>query len=100
MIELANVARPRMREQQLHRSRIEPRQRLAIPHRVAPKKVRGQHGDVLPSLAQRRQSNLDRVEAKEQVLPKASRLDLLLQIGVRRRNDTNVDVPRPTGANS
>jgi hypothetical protein len=57
-------------------------------------KVLGERGDILATLAQRRQMNLDRIEAEQQVLAEASRRDLGVQVGVRRGEDADVDVSR------
>src|SRR5258706_3535506 len=73
MIELTDVAGPRVIEQRLQRRRLEPGEVLAIALRVLPQEVRGQRRNVLTALAQRRQLDLDRVQPEEQVLPEAAR---------------------------
>src|SRR5205807_8368058 len=54
----------------------------------------GQRLYVFAALGQRREVNLDRVEAEEEVLAEAARGDLLLEVGVRRRDDAHVRAPR------
>jgi hypothetical protein len=50
-----------------------------------PQKMLGQHGNVFEPVAQRRQTNLDRVQTKQKVLAKTSRRHLGVQIRIRRR---------------
>ena len=76
VIELADVARPAVIEQHLHRRRIEAGQRLAIALRVQPQEVPRQQRDVFAPIAQRRQVHFDRVQAEEQVLPESAGLRL------------------------
>ena len=45
----------------------------------------------------RRQRDLDRVQAKKQVLPKTSGGDFLVQIGVGRGNDPHIRMQRSRG---
>ena len=61
-----------------------PRERLAVARGVAPQEVRGEQRDVLAPLAQRRQADLDGVDAEQQVLAEAAGRDLRAQVGVGR----------------
>jgi hypothetical protein len=61
---------------------------------VLPQKVLRQEGDVLAALAQRRNPDLNGVEAEEQVLAEAARGDLLADVGIGRRDDSHVDAAR------
>ena len=76
MVELADVARPAVGEQRLHRRGLEARDALAVALGVALQEVPGQQRDVLPPLAQRRHVDLDRVQAEEKVLAEAPGRDL------------------------
>ena len=53
-----------------------PRERLAIPGRVVRQEMRGERGDVVAPIAQRRQVNDDGVQPVEQVLAEAAGGDL------------------------
>src|SRR5207249_3142235 len=94
VIQLADVARPRMIEQRLQRPRLEAGDVLPVPLRVLPEEVVGERGDVLAPLAKRRQLNLDRVQPEEQVLAEAARRDLFGEVRVRRRDDPHIDLAR------
>src|SRR6185436_21086823 len=59
-----------------------------------------QRRDVFLALAQRRQAQADDVEAMEQVLAERARLDPLLEILVRRRDDANVALHRVVAADA
>ena len=60
--------------------------------------------DVLLALAQRRQVDVDDVEAVVQVLAEPAALDLVVEVAVRRGDDADVDLDRqrcePTRSNS
>ncbi len=73
MIELAHVSRPGVRLQRSQRFRFETHNGLSVPPGVALQEVLGEYFDVLPTLTQRRQANLDRIQAKEQVLTEIGR---------------------------
>src|SRR2546427_1057481 len=92
VIELADVAGPRMIQQRLKRRRFESGDVLAIPLRMQPKEVRGERRNVFTPIAERRQLNLDRVQPEEQILTEPTRRDLLAQVGVGRRHDAHVHV--------
>ena len=73
VIELADVAGPGVLEQHLHRAALEPGQPLAIALRVLPQEVLREQRQVLAAIAQRRQPDLDGVQAEQQVLPEPAR---------------------------
>ena len=52
----------------------------------------GQGGDVFLALAQRRQPDLERVHAEEQVFAEAPFGDHVLQVAIRRADDADIDV--------
>ena len=87
MIELADVAGPRVLEEDLHRAAFEAGQPLAIALRVLPQEVLGEQRRVFAPVAQRRQADFDGVEAEEQILPESPGRDLFGDIGVGGRND-------------
>ena len=76
MIQLADVARPGVRQQRLDGALVEAGERLAVVLGMLPQEVRGQQRDVFAAVAQRRQADLDGVQAEQQVLA---------ETGLRRR---------------
>ncbi len=62
--------------------------------------VQRQRFDVLRALAQRRQLDDDGIEAVKQILAESPALDLGVQVGVGRRQDTRVDVTEPRRADA
>src|SRR5438445_13768617 len=68
MIELANVSGPGMLVESLDCRRVEARNTFAIPLRVAVEKMVRKQIDVLAAVPQRRNVNLDGIQAKQQVL--------------------------------
>src|ERR1019366_10685119 len=76
MIQLADVALPRIVEQQLHSRVIETADAFTIPLGVSGKKVRRQQGNIFAALAQRRNMDLNGVQPEQKVLPKSSALYL------------------------
>src|ERR1700745_2605824 len=64
MVELANVARPRMIGRKLQRDRLETFELLAITLRRLPQEMVREERNVFLALAQRREMNLDRVQAE------------------------------------
>ena len=85
--QLADVAEPRQRLQEAHRLR-QQRQRARLE---AAQEVLGQRLDVLRPLAQRRQVDLEDVEAEEQVVAEAALGDAARQVLVRGRQDADVE---------
>src|SRR5690349_4502060 len=96
MIQLAHISRPRVAQEQLHRvGRETVTELLVIAHAVASEEMRGEERYVFPSLTERWQLQLDRVEAKQQVLPEPPRADLAVDVRVGGRDDAHVGSSRP-----
>src|SRR2546423_15661804 len=91
VIQLAYVAGPGMAQEQLHRVRRKSfTAGFPVTRSVALQKMRGKKRDVLATLAERRQTNLDGVDAKQQILSEASRFHFSMDIGIRRRDDADI----------
>src|SRR5437667_5142425 len=90
MSELADVPRPWMLEEVLHRRRLESLERFVVARRRLPQKVHRQRRDVLASLAQRREMELDGVQAEQQILAKAATVHLVVEIHVCGRDESHV----------
>ena len=71
---------------------------LAHLERLAAQEVVGERGNVVTPLPQRRQLDLDRVEAEQEVLAEPAGGDLLVQVRVGGRENANVDAPCSRGA--
>jgi hypothetical protein len=76
MRQLADVAGPEVILERLACGPIEPGLRAPVLVRVSSQVMRGERGDILAPLAQRRQVDDDRVQPVEQVFPEAARSDL------------------------
>src|SRR6266404_8393820 len=72
MIQLANVSRPGVFVKGLHRGGVKASNVFSVPVRVALEKMVRQKIDVLTAVPQRWNMDLDGIQAKEKVLPKAS----------------------------
>ena len=92
--QLADVARPDVAHQQLHGRRTE--QLLVLNGILAEssKEVDGQLRNIASPLAQRRQANFERIDAKHQILAKLAALDHLFQITVGRADHPHIDLER------
>src|SRR5205085_1909885 len=91
VIELAHVAGPGMTQEQLHRARRKSfTAGFLVTRSVASEKMRGKERNVLATLAERRQTNLDGVDAKQQILSEATRFHFSMDIGIRRRDDADI----------
>src|SRR6185503_5935405 len=93
VLELANIAWPRVLGQRLHRLG-----RHAIDARAARRgelreELLHEHGNVFATITQRRNDDVNDVEAIEQILAERALLDHLAQVTVRRGDDTHVDNP-------
>ena len=84
----------------LQGGRREAGDRSAIARSIALEKVRGKRRNVFAALAQRRNVNLDRVQAEEQVFAKIAGGNRVLQIGVGGRDHAHVDVLGARRANA
>src|SRR5947208_6181343 len=98
VIELPHITGPRMAEQQLHGIWREFLRRFAVAGGVAAQEIRGEQRDIGAPLAQRRESDLDRVETKQQILAEAPGFHLGLDVGVGGCDDAYVRTPRARGA--
>ena len=67
VVELADVAGPGVVQHQLQRGGVDALHLLAIALRVAGEEMRGERRNIFAALAQRRQVNLDGIEAEEEV---------------------------------
>lgn len=92
MLELADIAWPRMIEQRLQRPGIEAGDVLSIPLRLQPEKMCGKQRDVVAPLAQWRQPDFHGVQTEEEILPEAARGDFVLDRGVRGGDEPDVDL--------
>ena len=72
VLELAHVAGPEMRSSACRADRSKPLDAACVLRTAARQEVRGERRDVLAAFAQRRQLNLDGVEAVQQVLAEAA----------------------------
>src|SRR5262249_51843858 len=77
VIQLADVPRPGVIDERLQRRLFEPREVLAIALRMLPQEMYRERGNVLAAITQRRQLDLDRVQAEEQILPEPAAADFL-----------------------
>ena len=95
-LELADVARPVIRDQQVERLARELLgvERQAVRRAVAGEEAIGEHRDVDGALAQRRQTDRERVDAVVEVLAEAAVADELIERPVGRRDQPEVDVDR------
>src|SRR5258708_1427981 len=100
MVQFAHVARPWMFLQRLPRRRLESSEILTITLRVAAQKVNGKRLHVLATFTQRRKMNLDRVQAKKQILAKASCLRFGVYVGIGGRDHTRADTAGVRGSNA
>src|SRR5438093_4250314 len=94
MIQFADVARPCMLMQSPDSGRIEPGNILAVALRVAAEKMVRQEIDVLPAVSQRRDVDLDSIQAKEQVLTEPAGSSLGIHVSICSREHSHVDAPR------
>ena len=70
---------------------VRPAHRAAVLGRVAAHHVAGQDDDVVAAVAQRRQVQVDDVEAVVEVLAEAAGLDLDVEVAVGGGEDADVD---------
>src|SRR2546422_1572401 len=95
VLQLADVARPRVHPQALQRVVGQRRRR---PGQSEPGPIEegvDELGQIVEALAQRREPELDSAQAIEQVRSEPTLVDELAQGLVRRGDDSNVDVDRP-----
>src|SRR5438132_5018673 len=98
VLQLADVSRPCVHPQALQRL---VRERSGRPGEFALGVIEegvDELGEIVEALTQRRQSELDSMQAIEQVRPESTPLDELTEGLVRRGDDPHVDVDRPVAA--
>src|SRR3989475_5384658 len=94
MCQCADCVRPCMLMQSHDSGRIEPGNILAVALRVAVEKMVRQEIDVLPAVSQRRDVDLDSIQAKEQVLTEPAGSSLGIHVSICSREHSHVDAPR------
>src|ERR1700690_4064117 len=94
MIEFANIAGPGMVEKNLHRDGFEAFEMLPVTLRRLPEKMVREKRNIFLALAKRRQMNLDRVQAEEQIFAKAAASNLRLHVRIGGGKDANVHAAR------
>ena len=82
MLQFADIPRPGMPEQQLHRRRGDPRHRLPEFPRIPHEEMPGQEGNIFHPVAKGRHLDPDHVETVEEVLPESPGLHFLLEAAV------------------
>src|SRR5262249_5866538 len=92
--QLADVARPRIRAQSLLGCRRQLRNRPARGAREKRQEAAHQAGNIVGSLAQRREADLDDVDAVEQVLAESPGTYVGLEIPIGRSHHPYVGMPR------
>ncbi len=98
VLELADVARPAMREELRLGLRREVRRGKSGLRHVGREKVASQRQDIAGTIAERRDVDVRDVEAIEEIFAKATLADGLGQAGVGGRDEAHVDghgAPRP-----
>src|SRR4051812_596732 len=95
VIELADVARPAVIEQELHRTGVEAREVLAVSLRMLLEEVTREQRHVFAALAHGRKVDLDRVQTEQQVLPESPSRHFLVEVGIGGREDPDVHATRP-----
>ena len=93
VVQFADVARPGMFLQHLHRRRLKPGDAFAIPEGVLAEEVSGQRWDVFGPLAQGRQRYFDGVQTKQQIPSEPSRRDFRVHIGVGCGKEPDIGAP-------
>jgi hypothetical protein len=89
--ELANIAGPRITDEQLERVWIESGQRLTLFGGVSLEEVRREPYDVFSSLAKRRKPNREDVQPIVQVTTEAAFIDSAYEIGICGREHPDID---------
>ncbi len=94
VLQLANVARPRISHQRLHRRRRHARDRPVHAPGTLVGEIRDQQRNVLGPVTQRRDLDREDVEPVEQIRAKPLRVDHFLKIDVRRGHQARVGAER------
>src|SRR6266849_4356502 len=100
MVQLAHVSGPSILMEGLERGWIERGNVLAVALRVAVKEMVRKKIDVIAAVAQRRQVNLDGVQAEEEVLTKPAGSRLRVDVCVGRCQNPHVHAACGRGANA
>src|SRR3546814_9779732 len=95
--QLAYVARPAPRQHRTFRRRCQPQIMTAVTGGAAFEEAACQRQDVVATLAQRRQTNFQRVEAVQQILAEAAGFHFDGQIGIGGRDQSHVGALRARG---
>src|SRR5512141_827190 len=88
------VPRPRVTFQRLHRLFRETGEAAMVDPAVESEQLHRERLEILGALAQRRNLDLDDVQAIEKILPEPPRLHLPLQVPVGGSDDADVGLPR------
>src|SRR4029453_5076545 len=91
VLELANVSRPVVTDEPLPSLSRDLGSRHAMRLRKRPQEMREQHWDVRSACAQRRDLDVDDVQAVVQVLAECLVADVLLQVAMGGSNDADVE---------
>ena len=94
VLQLAHIARPRIRPQVIERPLVDAPDRLARLPRVAIDEVLDQQRDVVGPLAKRRHRDGKHVQPVEEIAAERARLDRRLQVAVRGGDHAHVDANR------
>jgi len=100
VLELADVPRPRVRDQGVEGGLSEALGRAAVAGPVLCEEVAGQQGDILGTLPQRRHLDGDDVEAVVEVLAERAGVHAGLWVAVGGGEDADVDVDGGGGADA
>src|SRR6202521_4361428 len=93
MIKFANVGRPGMLMKSLDGGCVEAGKVLAVALRVTVEEMVREEIDVLTSVSQRRDVDLDGIQAKEQVLSEPAGSGLGIHVSIGSREHSYVDAP-------
>ena len=100
VLQLADVAGPRVREQLLFGCRRERERPLVQLAAEAIDEVSRQGGDVLGALAQRRNHNRKHRQAEKEILAVMAGRDRRFEVAIRRGHDAHVDFERQRAADA
>src|SRR3984885_4896531 len=100
ILELANVPRPRVRREDVERVGLGADDVLLEPLVELAEEMLHEERDVDGPLAQRGQANRHDVQPVVEVFAKCARRDQLLQVAVRRGDETNIDSNRLDATNA
>ena len=91
IFKLPDIALPVIQEQLPHEIRIHFFNIAGKGFIIIVKVIVTEHRDILAPVTKRRNLDLHNIQPVEQILPELPRLDRLLEISVRRRNDPNIN---------